>query len=132
MDLEAFRGSPVGQLVPISGNDAVRGQYSYFAFVPNRLPESHELELTTETWSTVFRAGTALGQLRQACVQLPNPKLLIAPALAREALDTSALEGTFVALPDVLEARLPRALDGVPSGYRAMAERRSFKVLVKP
>jgi Fic family protein len=37
---------------------------------------------------------------------LPNPGLLIAPALAREAVDTSWLEGTIGALADVLEARL--------------------------
>jgi len=41
------------------------------------------------------------------CAQLPNPQLLIAPSLAKEAQATSALEGTYGALPDVVEARLP-------------------------
>jgi hypothetical protein len=42
-------------------------------------------------------------------MQLPDPRLLIRPALWREALDTSALEGTVGALRDLLEAQLPGA-----------------------
>lgn len=108
MDLDALRGSPIGQLVPISGHDARRGEYTYFAYAPNPLPTAEDLQLVPATWNAIFQAGLALGELRQACVQLPNPQLLIAPALAREALDTSALEGTYAALPDVLEARLSK------------------------
>jgi Fic family protein len=59
-------------------------------------------------WNAVTEATAAVHRLRQACVHLPNPSLLIAPALAREAVATSALEGTYGALPDVLEARLPQ------------------------
>jgi len=51
----------------------------------------------------------ALGKLDQVCAQLPDPKLLIRPALFREALDTSALEGTVGLLRDLLEAQLPNA-----------------------
>jgi threonine dehydrogenase-like Zn-dependent dehydrogenase len=43
-------------------------------------------------------------------------------------------------LPDILEGRIERGrvfdrtvdLDGVPDGYRAMNERESIKVMVKP
>lgn len=49
----------------------------------------------------------ALGKLDQVCAQLPDPRVLIRPALWREALDTSALEGTVGALRELLEARLP-------------------------
>jgi Fic family protein len=48
-----------------------------------------------------------LGKLDQVCAQLPDPQLLIRPALYREALDTSALEGTVGILRDLLEAQLP-------------------------
>jgi len=51
----------------------------------------------------------ALGQLDQVCAQLRDPQLLIRPALFREALDTSALEGTVGMLRDLLEAQLPSA-----------------------
>jgi len=51
----------------------------------------------------------ALGRLDQVCAQLPDSRLLIRPALYREALDTSALEGTVGALRELLEAQLPNA-----------------------
>lgn len=80
-------------------------EYNHYAFLPDPLPE--HLELTQETWTAVTEAAGAIGQLHQVCAQLPNPELLIAPALAKEAQATSALEGTHGTLPDVLEARLP-------------------------
>lgn len=36
--------------------------------------------------------------------QLPNPRLLVQPAVTREAISTSALEGTYAPLAEVLEA----------------------------
>lgn len=124
MDLEALRGSPVGQLVPIEGTDDRLRPYSYFAYLPDPLPA--EPQLGTAAWTAVSEATGALGKLSQACIQLPNPGLLIAPALAREAVDTSALEGTYGALADVLEARLPQAKPASPevaeiSAYERMA-----------
>jgi Fic family protein len=121
VDVERLRASPVGQLVPISGTDEHLRSYSYFAFVPSPLPA--EPELDAPTWSAVAAAAAALGRLKQACVDLPNPKLLIAPALAREAVDTSALEGTYGALADVLEARLPQARVASPE----IAEIRAYE-----
>ena len=109
MDLSKLRESPIGTLVPIEGHDEQLREFSYFAFLPDPLPD--EVVLGASTWTTVARASEALGRLDQACVTLPNPRLLIAPALAREALDTSALEGTYGALADILEARL---IDGRP------------------
>lgn len=107
MDLDALSDSPVGQLVPIRGSDARHGAFAYFAFLPLRLPSDVVLE--TKTWGAVADATAALARLDQACGQLPDPGLLIRPALWREALDTSALEGTYGQLPDLLEAQLPRA-----------------------
>ena len=71
------------------------------------MPE--DVELATSTWNAVSHAMEALGRLRQACCQLPSPRLLITPALAQEAVTTSALEGTYGALPELLGARLPQA-----------------------
>lgn len=57
----------------------------------------------------------ALGQLDQASRQIPVPGLLRRPSIRREAQSTSALEGTFAALNDVLAADLavdsPRSLE---------------------
>ncbi|MDQ7908363.1 Fic family protein [Phytohabitans sp. ZYX-F-186] len=104
MDLEALGSSPLGHLVPISGNDARFGEFEYFAFNPFPLPS--DVNLSSQTWTAVAEASTALGKLDFACTQLPDPRLLIRPALWREALDTSALEGTHGALRDLLEAQL--------------------------
>jgi Fic family protein len=107
MDLERLRRSPVGELVPITGRDARHGDFAYFAYLPNPLPDDVELE--SRTWASVADASMALGKLDQVCAQLPDPELLIRPALFREALDTSALEGTVGVLRDLLEAQLPSA-----------------------
>ncbi|WP_344204330.1 Fic family protein [Aeromicrobium alkaliterrae] len=104
MDLEALRDTTVGQVVPISGTDKLGRDFSHFAFLPDHLPALVQLQPTT--WNSVAKAASALGRLHQACAPLPNPGLLIAPALVREAVDTSALEGTYGALADVMEARL--------------------------
>ena len=105
MDLDAVRSSTLGELVPISGNDARFGAFDYFAYSPAPLPT--DVTLASQTWTAVAAAETALGKLDFACAQLPDPRLLIRPALYREALDTSALEGTHGALRDLLEAQLP-------------------------
>lgn len=104
MDVDALRASPLGQLVPIAGHDEQGKEFSYFAFLPDPLPP--EIQLHPATWTKVAEASEALGRLHQACAPLPNPGLLIAPALVKEAVDTSALEGTYGAVADVLEARL--------------------------
>ncbi|HEU5416237.1 MAG TPA: Fic family protein [Streptosporangiaceae bacterium] len=104
MDVERLRHSPIGQLVPIQGRDARYGDFAYFAYLPDRLPD--DLVLESVTWAAVAEASMALGKLDQVCAQLPDPRLLIRPALWREALDTSALEGTVGLLRDLLEAQL--------------------------
>ncbi|WP_078353649.1 Fic family protein [Mycobacteroides chelonae] len=103
MDLEKLRGSPIGQLVPIAGHDPrFREDYDYFAFVPDPLPT--EIGLTGSTYGAVIDASTAMARADQAASLLPNPALLARPATRREAVSTSALEGTYAALSDVFEA----------------------------
>ncbi|NKY94179.1 Fic family protein [Gordonia sputi] len=48
----------------------------------------------------------SVGRLDFAVKRLPNPALLVRPALRREAQSTSALEGTYATLEEVLEADL--------------------------
>lgn len=107
MDLEALRGSPIGQLVPISGVDGRTGErYESFAYLADPLPES--VELASDTWTIVARAEAALARLDQAARQVPSPELLRDPAIRREAQSTSALEGTFAPFATVLESDLER------------------------
>lgn len=104
MQVEAFQASPMGKLVPVSGSDASRRrEFSHFAFVPHPLPS--QVPLAMSTYKILGEADRSLGALNARINQLPNPALLIRPSLTREAVSTSALEGTFAPLSDVLEAR---------------------------
>jgi len=105
VDPRLLADSPIGQLVPVQGSDARYGPYACFAYLPAVLPET--LDLTMPTFAAVSDATGALSRLDQACAQLTEPGLLVRPALFREALDTSALEGTYGQLSAVLEAGLP-------------------------
>lgn len=103
MDISAFQASPAGDLTWISGYDALLGRsYEHFAFVPHPLPSS--VPLSELTYKLVSEAERAVGRLDAAVTRLPNPSLLGRPALRREAVSTSALEGTYAPLSEVLEA----------------------------
>jgi Fic family protein len=104
MDLEAFAKSPVGELVPIDvpPTSPEVGTSRFFAFVPTPLPEV--LAISLSAMNAAAKASMAVARLDQAMAQLPNPKLLLRPIMRREAVSTSALEGTYAAFDDVLEA----------------------------
>jgi Fic family protein len=103
MDVERFAASPVGRLARISGMDGRFAiAYEHVAFLPD--PLSDEPLLQSETWHAVSAANRALARLDQASRQIPNPHLLRQPTLRREAQSTSALEGTFAPLEQVLAA----------------------------
>lgn len=103
MDRKRFAASPVGRLVPITGHDARTGRdYDHVAFVPAPLPSA--VALGAGTARALGDAMLALGRLDQAAQRLPNPQLLIRPTIRREAVSTSALEGTYAAFSEVLEA----------------------------
>jgi Fic family protein len=114
MDIERFRRSPVGRLVPLSGTDGRTGErYEHFGFMPDPLAEPPVL--SAATWTTIARANRSLGALQQGASLIPNPGILRQPTLRREAQSTSALEGTFAPLDDVLAA------EAVGSGERSAA-----------
>ncbi|WP_431238152.1 Fic family protein [Mycolicibacterium aichiense] len=103
MDVDKLSESPVGQLVAISGYDPrFKEPYDYVAFVPDPLPA--ELPLDAVTYAAVIDASAAMARADQAASLLPNPVLLARPATRREAVSTSALEGTYAALSDVFAA----------------------------
>ena len=98
-----FKKNTTGILVPISGTDPRRGEWQHQAFVPNPLDEISPT-LTPATYREVANARAALAALDSTAKQLPNPALLRLPTLRREAQSTSALEGTFAPLSEVLTA----------------------------
>lgn len=103
MDLTMFQNTTTGSLVPISGTDPVLGFWRHQAFVPSPLLNDMP-PLTSPTFLAIADARAALAALDSTSRQLPNPTLLRLPTLRREAQSTSALEGTYAPLADVLTA----------------------------
>jgi Fic family protein len=98
-----FQNDRPGALVPVNGTDPVLGDWTHHAFVPHPLPgETPPLE--PATYLAVANARAALAALDSTARQLPNPTLLRLPTLRREAQSTSALEGTYAPLTEVLTA----------------------------
>lgn len=104
---EFGRRSP-GRLVPITVDE--RGsRVDHVAFIPSPLPA--EFTLDNKTWLTVFEATRNLTRLNAIVEErLPNRKLLVRPTIRREAVSTSAIEGTFTSIPDVMRSDTDRTL----------------------
>lgn len=103
MDTSRFSQSPIGSLVEIFGTDGRSGnRYRHVAFVPDTL--NQEPQLSSETWKAVANARAAIARLDQASRQVENASMLRRPTLSREAQSTSALEGTFAPLEQVIAA----------------------------
>lgn len=96
-----FLNSSSGVRVPIGGTDPRWGEWTHVAYVPHPLPNETPA-LGVRTFNTVARARAALAALDASARQLPNPALLRQPTLRQEAQSTSALEGAFAPLEDVL------------------------------
>lgn len=103
MRLEAFGNASPGALVPVHGTHPRFGQWTHSAFVPDPLADETPT-LRAGTFNAVASARAALASLDASARRLPNPALLRRPALRREAQSTSALEGTYAAMQDVLAA----------------------------
>ncbi|MEO5841822.1 MAG: Fic/DOC family N-terminal domain-containing protein [Acidimicrobiales bacterium] len=103
--MKSLRRSPVGHVVPISGHDARFGEaYEAEAFVPDDLPDS--IDLPGAVWMAVSEAMTELGRLDEAASLVPNPQLISRIATRREAIGTSALEGTYADLTELFAAEV--------------------------
>jgi Fic family protein len=103
VQVERFQASPAGTLRRIDGHDVSTGRrFRHHAFLPHPLPPS--IPLNERSYKRVADAHLALGRLDSAVRRLPNPGLLVRPALRREAQSTSALEGTYAPIAEVLEA----------------------------
>lgn len=103
MRRELFVNANMGDLVEISGVDHAGRAWTHVAFVPVMLP-AEEPALAGATYRTVANARAALASMDALARQLPEPALLRQPALRREAQSTSALEGTYAPLLEVLSA----------------------------
>lgn len=117
MNIADFGPDSPGTLSPIEGLDGRTGsRYKHVAFVP--WPLDREPEVSTPTWYAISGAVHALGQVKTTSlvVSQRTARLLRRPAAQREAQSTSALEGTYAPLRDVLaaaalEASAPRSAE---------------------
>lgn len=96
----------------------IRAPQGYWAFVPAPLPP--RLEYDADLVRQLSRADAALSELSGLGRQLPNPHLLIAPWVRREAVLSSRIEGTRASLSDLLKDELggPRRSAGAEADVR--------------
>lgn len=87
-----------GRAVPVSGPDG-----AYHAFEPAPIPRA--LILAPDTVAALSRADMALGRLAGAGRLLLNPHILASPYVVREAVSSSAIEGTQASVSDVYRAQ---------------------------
>jgi Fic family protein len=78
---------------------AIKTRTSYWAFVPNPLPPT--LAYDADLIRLLGEAERAIGELAGAGRLLPDPHLLISPAMRREAVLSSKIEGTRSGLDDL-------------------------------
>ncbi|WP_020378384.1 Fic family protein [Candidatus Microthrix parvicella] len=108
MQVKRFENSPTGKLVPIDVEEGGR-RVQHVAFVPAPLPAA--LDLEARTWSAAVNAAHHLGRLDALARELlPNPMLVARPTIRREAVSTSALEGTFARAAEVLSSEIDEDL----------------------
>ncbi len=101
---------------PVAGR-VIRTRAGYAAFVPAPLPP--DLGYEPDLVLLLSRADAALSELSGLGRHLPNPHLLIAPYVRREAVLSSRIEGTRTSLPELLmhEAGVPPR-EGDPDDVR--------------
>jgi Fic family protein len=97
VDPSKFVAPQVGEVVPSIGPDG-----TYSAFIPRPIPRA--LELAPSTVSVLSKADMALGRLAGAGRLLPNPHILANAYVVREAVSSSAIEGTQASIPDIYRA----------------------------
>ena len=91
MDVSTFGRDRTGTLIETP--------FGVSAFIPNPLPPDIDLG---EITNPLTRATSAVGELKGASRRLVNPYILVRPLQRREALTSSAMEGTFTTEDDLL------------------------------
>lgn len=92
MDPADFQSAVAGRVI--------RAPQGFHAFVPAPLPPA--LDYPAPLVRLLSAADAALGELSGLGALLPNPHLLIAPYVRREAVLSSRIEGTHASLSDLL------------------------------
>lgn len=94
----------------------LRTAQGYAAFVPEPLPP--QIDFDIDLVRALSRADAALSELSGLGRVLPNPHLLIAPYLRREAVLSSRIEGTQTSLADLLAEEAGQTPHAAPDDVR--------------
>jgi Fic family protein len=103
-----YEMNPTDFNAPAAGK-VIQTPLGYFAFLPSPLPP--EIIYDERLVLALSRADTALSELSGLGRHLPNPNLLIAPYIRREAVLSSRIEGTRADLVDIW-------LEDIPGGEK--------------
>lgn len=95
MNIKEFSEESPGQLVSISSSPMPE-----HAFIPAPLPPVWEFPTTL--WPLLAEAKKEIALLEGIARGLPNPSLLLKPLSGREAIQSSALEGTYATAQELL------------------------------
>jgi Fic family protein len=93
MEKGEFKGA-FGELIEVDSKEW--GKYT--AFVPNKLPP--KIDFNPDLILALSKADSTISRLSGAGLLLPNPDLLVAPYMRKEALSSSRIEGTRISLSD--------------------------------
>jgi Fic family protein len=115
MDRKDFKSAEAGRLVRATGG--------YLAFMPAPLPPKFEYDGALVR--LLSEADGALSELAGLGRNLPNPSLLIAPYIRREAVLSSRIEGTRASIADVLMDELAEESTAT-KGSRDVQEVRNY------
>lgn len=108
MQASDFHTSIAGRVITAS--------QGYSAFVPTALPP--EIIYTPALVRAISEADAALSELSGTGRLLPNPHVLIAPYVRREAVLSSRIEGTQASLSDLLEDEAGVSPSAAPDDVR--------------
>jgi Fic family protein len=96
---------------PAQRQHVVRAEGGYLAFVPP--PLAPDIHIDRTLLATLSAADRAIGELAGVGRTLPNPDILTAPIVRREAVLSSRIEGTRASLSDLVRFEVdPPARDG--------------------
>lgn len=103
MNRQVKRG---GEWIGQSGNQRI--------FLPTNLPPNPAIRMETELQLLLSAADQAVARLDGIAVTLPNPDLFVAMYVRREAVNSSAIEGTQSTLQDVLAYEMEPGRIAIP------------------
>lgn len=96
MDPTRFTSSDMGRVT------RTLGAHGFYTFIPEPIPR--QLALSARTVMLLSEADLALGRLAGAGPLLPNPHILVAPYITREAVSSTRIEGTQASISDIFDA----------------------------